>query len=207
MLGATASLHQQGIEPEHGDGKVVITLSEKSGEVLSKVDDIRRWRVEPTMLRGWKQVRGGAPPPGPSSLGSVIASAKPKASTRAKKKVAAEVSDMKTAVEVNANDARRTPAGRSAIMLLVEDLFEADRAAFASAPCFGADGTCRLKFDGASNWRWAELLSAAPDTLECMSLGKRIEATISNNLLYRRDLQNGCGRSNLYKVIAYVVKR
>ena len=130
------------------------------------MDEVRRWRVEPTMLRGWKQVRGAAPPPGPSSLGSVIA--KSKTATKAKKKVAAEVKEMKTAAEVTANDVRRTPSGQSAIMLLVEDLFEVDRATFPSTPAFGADGTCRLKLDGASNFRWAEILSAAPDTLECM---------------------------------------
>lgn len=48
-------MRSSGTEPDEGDGKVQLLLSESSGELLSKVDGVKRWRVQPTMVRGWKK--------------------------------------------------------------------------------------------------------------------------------------------------------
>ena len=42
----------QGIEPETGNGLVKILLAESCGDVLAKLEGIKRWRVQPTMICG-----------------------------------------------------------------------------------------------------------------------------------------------------------
>ena len=64
---------------------------------------------------------------------------------------------------------RRTVAGREAVKVLMETLFESDCNAFGRAPAFASDGTCRMKFDGADKFKWDDILSVAPKAIEWLS--------------------------------------
>jgi len=55
--------------------------------------------------------------------------------------------------------------------MLMKELNSIDSERFSSTPAFGADGKCRLKFEGASACTWPMLLDASPGAFECLQLG------------------------------------
>ena len=89
-------------------------------------------------------------------------------SKKQKKKKKYNIPEVKGADEVIHSDIRRTPEGRSMIMLLVQNLYEVDQHVHPRAPVFDSDGRCRLKFEGASMFTWEAILEEAPAAMESM---------------------------------------
>ena len=99
----------------------------------------------------------------------------PKISKKKNEGKKAEVKKSKPVIPVSEWDdscIRRTKAGRSAIIELLRGLFQLDEVVFPDAPAFEPDGTCRLKFEGAQELKWEELLAASPEAFETLYLGK-----------------------------------
>ena len=67
------------------------------------------------------------------------------------------------------NTLRRNGAGHSAILLLMEEIFDIDAGKFASAPVFADDGSCRMKFEGASKITRKEMYDISPKVMECLA--------------------------------------
>lgn len=170
------ALPAQGIEPETGDGLVKIVLAESCGDVLAKLEGIKRWRVQPTMLRGARKVAAHGDETGLSGMGQkkkrlrlrTKKRAKKELIPKGKKKKTHNVPEVKGADEVTDNEIRRTPEGRAMIKLLLQNIYEVDQHVHPSAPVFGSDGRCRLKFEGASMFTWEGVLDAAPAAMESM---------------------------------------
>jgi len=180
-------MRSSGTEPDEGDGKVRLLLSESSGELLSKVDGVKRWRVQPTMVRGWKKTNSI-----PLHVGKGCIKSKLKRGTHAskkglkskketqdedetlsktkKKKADSHIPQVKTASDVTADDIRRSVDGHEAIKLVFQEIYEIDAKTFPSNPVFDSQGCCRLKFEGASSFTWSEVLKASPLALEAMHL-------------------------------------
>ena len=160
-------------------------MSESSGELLAKVDGVKRWRVQPTMVRGWKKVHAM-----PLSMGKGSVKAKLKKATKVAKKVLktkkanedesdpkkkkkasepkSHIPEVKSAGDVTEDDIRRNADGHQAIKLLLQEIYEIDGKCFPSNPVFDSQGCCRLKFEGASSYTWSEVLEASPLALEAM---------------------------------------
>lgn len=164
-----------------------IKLTPESAEVLSRVEGLQRWCVDPTMTRGSKKEKDSitAKETGLPKVTKESKSTKKKpgivhASNPFKKKKikAPKVKKLETS-EISAATIRRTVAGREAIKVLMEKLFESDCNAFGSAPAFSSDGTCRMKFEGAEKFTWDGILSVAPKAIEWMSL-----ATFCSSFLF-----------------------
>ena len=185
-----------GTEPESGDGFFKVKLSEESGNVLAKIEGIKRWRVQPTMVRGSKTPGTGAlkltfnrfgarrrKKDGQQKAGKKKAT-NPKTKTKkvAKKeegsskekekgKSKGHVPEIKAPDELEAQDIRRTPEGRKAICSIMEHIYEIDLQNFPAAPVFDSQGICRMKFPNADTFRWMDLLNASGHALEAMRLG------------------------------------
>ena len=172
------ALPAQGIEPETGDGLVKIVLAESCGDVLAKLEGIKRWRVQPTMLRGARKVAAHGDETGLSGMGQkkrkrlrvrTKKGAKKELIPKGKKKKKTHnVPEVKGADEVTEKEICRTPEGRAMIKLLLQNIYEMDQHVHPSAPVFGSDGRCRLKFEGASMFTWEGVLDAAPAAMEAM---------------------------------------
>ena len=193
-----------GVEPDAGDGRVLITLSESSAEVLTKVDGIKRWRVQPTMVRGSRSTQGVPVPrvgvsqrlkgrsrktkaksakakknaqAGPKSKhGKVTGTGKGIMQKGTKKTVhkGAAIPEVKAPGDITVDDIRRSDDGREAIKLLVQELYEIDMEKNPASPVFDAAGHCRMKFEGASDYTWQCLLDAAPQAMESLLLVSKI---------------------------------
>jgi hypothetical protein len=121
------ALPAQGIEPETGDGLVKIVLAESCGDVLAKLEGIKRWRVQPTMLRGARKVAAHGDETGLSGMGQKKKRLRLRTKKRAKKELIPKgkkkthnVPEVKGADEVTDNEIRRTPEGRAMIKLLLQ---------------------------------------------------------------------------------------
>ena len=186
-------MRSPGNEPDEGDGKVSLVLSESSGELLSKVDGVKRWRVQPTMVRGWKKTNAVPLHVGKGIKSKLRRSKRVAQSRKAKgsktqkeqkeqkedgnasqtqnKKKSGHIPQVKTAADVTADDIRRSVDGHEAIRMVVQDIYEIDLKSFPSNPVFDAQGRCRMKFEGASSYTWSEVLQASPEAFEAMHLG------------------------------------
>lgn len=65
---------------------------------------------------------------------------------------------------------RRTKAGRDCIKELMVRLCNLHEQVFSSSPAFDVHGNCRMKFAGAGDLTWSQLLDDAPSALEAMQL-------------------------------------
>ena len=174
----------EGTEPETGDGKVTVVLSEKCDDVLGKLENIKRWRVQPTMVRGSMKTPADM---GSSSLAAKLgkmhhsakkpakkvqqkALKKPTTTSKTKKKSSHNVAEIKSADELTAQDFGRDATGEESIRLFVQHLYDTDLEMNPKAKVFDAEGQCRLKFDGASKFKWPALRDCAPRALEAMQL-------------------------------------
>lgn len=76
------------------------------------------------------------------------------------------------ASEVCAASIRRNEAGRFAVGVTMQKLYDLDCKQFPRRPCFDRQGSCRMKFDGASQCTWAQMLDISPKVLEAMQFGR-----------------------------------
>ena len=65
---------------------------------------------------------------------------------------------------------RRNDEGRQCILDFMTQLHSLDEKRFGSTPAFSIDGSCGMKFEGASKLKWDDMLKASPDVFESMRL-------------------------------------
>ena len=172
------------MQPSNGAGKMKVILTPESGEVLNRVGGIKKWLVMPTMTRGARKMGG------PLHCNAAAAKSKAKAAKATPKGSAAKAlkiskmvkkkkKDKKAKVpkvvslsvgEITDTSFRRNVAGRQSVTVMIKKLYESDQQAFPSAPVFAADGSCRMKFPGASEFKWDEIVESAPKAVENMPL-------------------------------------
>ena len=175
-----------GEEPEAGDGKMKITLSQESADMLVLLEEMRKWRVQPTMTRGANSVK--TKPTHVKSFVGVDVKKKRRRGMKVKKELKEKkekkkkkkhipanstkdnVQEIKAADDIEEKDIRRGPGGQANIRILVQDLYDTDRQLFPKNPCFDEHGKCRMSFQGASLRTWEEILDASPATMESMYL-------------------------------------
>ena len=180
-----------GTEPESGDGFFKVKLSEESGNVLAKLEGIKRWRVQPTMVRGAKKAGTGSMKFAFKRFGArrrrkdvgkkdgkkkvskhnVKKHEKQEDAEKGKSKSKGHIPEIKAPDELGPQDIRRTPEGRKAICSIMEHIYEIDLQEFSSAPVFDSEGKCRMKFPNADSFSWPELLNASGHAVEAMRLG------------------------------------
>ena len=180
-----------GKQPLDGDGKVKVTLSEESSDVLAKVPDLKKWRVAPTMTRGSRAAYKDQIERAKAHMGTMQVKMQKKlkakkdsvkknqkAEKKAEKKklkkqekkeakAKSKLADLSTE-DLSAAHFRRTSAGRAAIKLLMTELHALDCKQFGQSPCFDGSGHCRLKMDGASTVTWDEIHATSPAVMESM---------------------------------------
>ena len=168
------SCPKPGTQPKAGDGDVKIVLTPEGQGVLEKVPALKRWSVAPPMTRGSKNLAEKAANSKKNTAGNKKQKPKVKIPKRVKKgkkdkkdkkhkrKPVAETS------ELNEASFRRHERGRDCIRAFMRDLFQQDENAFASAPAFDAEGFCRMKFEGAKDITWCQVLESSPLALEQM---------------------------------------
>lgn len=152
--------------PQDNCGNVKIVLSEASARALDHVEDLETWSVQPTMIRGAKNVV-------PSDVEPLtkFAGKRPKKASGKVDKINKKVKAAGAPKEPSpSDDYRRNAKGRDAIMQRVQDFINMDTRIFAGNPTFYTDGKCRINYDGASNFSTAEIVAAAPQCLECVFL-------------------------------------
>ena len=162
------------MEPEDGDGKVQITLTEESGDVLSRVQGMKQWRVGPTMVRGSNKLLDDLPkaetlPPKKRKQKDVEEKSKvkePKGKSKTKKN-----NDDVVDLDLGPDKLSRTNKGRSTtIRFMMEEILRLDETAFSSIPLFHKEGACRMKFTGAEHMTRERLLAGASDAFDAMCL-------------------------------------
>ena len=164
--------------PTDPDGEVHVVLTRESVEALARIPEMRVWEVGPTMVRGSK---------GKSikrSCASMMANTRKqgraqKVKKADKKSARLKVRKLKKKNEVVDGlglcdaDFRRTPVGREHIRAIFQELHILDQQAFRDSPTFSPEGTLRMKFDGASNFTWDQVLSSSAKALENMYFGHK----------------------------------
>lgn len=155
------------------DDNMEITLTKEAGDVLALMEGIKKWRVQPTMVRGAKQVSESY------NLKKELAmkwkqvkkntnKAPAKASKTKSKKI---VPELKAPQEHTAEEIRRTEDKRLVIQTLLQDLYELDLSLFPQHLVFHAGGgACRMKFPGASRFKWKDVLENSGHAMEAMHL-------------------------------------
>lgn len=156
----------------------MVVLSKESADALANVPDLGRWSVAPTMLRGAVKTSDmlGIPKKKEPKL-------KPsKAAAKEQKKTVLEELDQdaskKKNQEVPVSDLtykhyRRSAAGGLNMKNKLREIFELDKKAFESVPCFDMEtGKCRLKLEQANLWTWPEMLDIAPECFDKLYLIK-----------------------------------
>ena len=63
--------------------------------------------------------------------------------------------------------------GRDRIRAVFQELHILDQQAFRDTPTFSPEGVLRMKFDGASNFTWEQVLSASAKAMENMYFGHK----------------------------------
>lgn len=148
-----------------------IVLSEASADVLARVEGMRRWYVAPTMTRGSKKMGDNSTQKKPEKN-----KGQPKAKTslvlkktkkRIRKSKAPKVSTLSIG-EITSESFRGNVAGRNCITLFMEKIYSLDVKVFGMAPAFAENEICRLKFPGAGEFKWPEILEIAPKDIEFM---------------------------------------
>eukprot|EP00435_Cladocopium_sp_Y103_P026569 s3829_g6.t1 len=177
-------------EPSEGGGRFEIVLTEDSAEVLTKTENIKKWKVPHTMTRGSKNA--GTEPIQKTQkrvikLVSKFAKKVEKSKAAKKKKSKKEKKEKKekpqkeekagkksapAAEALGPDSIRRTAAGHAAILKKMEILFDLGAEKFVAAPAFNDDGTCRMKFDGANKITWREVYKVSPKVFESMYLSQ-----------------------------------
>ena len=157
-------------------GKVTVEISPESADALALVSSLKTdWDVAPTMIRGSKKTPGqlGRPPPDPKKkkYGSISTQGLPGARKRKRADDdEAEFAEM-SAENMTDKDYRKTPKGRHAIKLKMQQLFDIDVEMFPLARTFDPQTLkCRLKDEGAQLLMWDQFLNAAPDYMIAMFL-------------------------------------
>ena len=157
-------------------GKVTVEISPESADALALVSSLKTdWDVAPTMIRGSKKTPGqlGRPPPDPKKkkYGSISTQGLPGARKRKRADDdEAEFAEM-SAENMTDKDYRKTPKGRHAIKLKMQQLFDIDVEMFPLARTFDPQTLkCRLKDEGAQLLMWEQFLNAAPDYMIAMFL-------------------------------------
>lgn len=184
--------------PEKGDDKVIVTLSAQSAAALTNVENIQRWRVDPTMTRGSKNSNDSKAFSFSFSAKRKYAKSKatkPKMKTTQKKKgkknsekeKKEKTENKKTIHVLSVDDLRprdigRTEQGRNTVRALVVSILDADKAKFPKSPIFDGDGVCRMKFEGAANFTWPQIREGSPGAIECLSFGKQAMAMDGNGM-------------------------
>ena len=140
-----------------------VILTKDSAQALAKVETLKVWEVGHTMVRGQKKL--------PEVVAEGTVDGKKRAPKRKPKAKAAEAAPLEEEEAITEESIRRSTAGRSAIKVLMRQLFLLDSRIFATAPAFDLEGRCRLKLPGASNVTWNQVLEASPQGIECLCLG------------------------------------
>ena len=178
----------QGKQPNQGSGRVEITLSDASADVLAKVEGLQCWHVGPTMQRGSNH---------PDDLPKVKnqsqkkpTEAKPKEiPVKSEKEGSAEVKEKKSKkdakkkvcvadLDLTADSFARNhaAAGENCKSMMLE-ILQLDANAFPKSPLFGPDGVCRMTFDGASSMTRDRVLEHVWPTVDCMQLDFNVNAS------------------------------
>ena len=169
----TSFCSHPGQDPEDGDGDVKIVLTDASASALAHVHGMKKWRVGPTMTRGSKAVTSvkgvlsqKMPAPKMKKV-KVTKMLKPRKKKEKTEKPVVATVDPGAWSEISF---RRTPQGREAIKSVMLELWEQDKAAHPHSPVFDDSGRCRMKFQGASNFKWEEILEASGKCMEQLYL-------------------------------------
>lgn len=150
---------------------MVIRLSQASADVLSHIDDIKKWRVQPTMTRGAKAMSSKRAP-FKLNLPKSKAKAKPKQKGKGKKKASHD--EVLAPEDFKCQDFTRNEQGHITIRACVSDLYSVDQKIFPTIPLFNAEKKCRMKFEGAMNHTWPEILDIVPYAFEHMCFDRKI---------------------------------
>lgn len=159
-----------------------IFLSKDSADILAKIDGIKRWRVQPPMVRGGR--KGSKDESVMKGVKSKLRqpACKKKCKTKAPKvkkekksktkhaKSRCNVEEKKAVDDFKPDDIRRSDDGRETIRAWLQDIYEIDLVTFPMSKLFDEEGRCRMKFDGAKKFQLPQLLEAAPMAIECMHL-------------------------------------
>lgn len=135
-----------GLHPLTGCNWLEVILTSTSADALAKVEDLETWTVPPTMVRGSKA----------ASVAKAKAKAAPKVRATISKAKANSLLKPKFNMDVDAPEEeelpyRRTKLGREQISAALMAVRKKDWERFPSNPVFGANGECRMKFDGAQS--------------------------------------------------------
>ena len=155
-----------------------IVLSEEAADALSRVPNLKQWRVGPTMTRGSNKALDELPVP--PKIDNKKRKAKAAAKPVAKEKKA-KISEPVVSLEMGVDSfARKHPARPQACRHFLEELLRLDTAAYGSIALFNSQGVCRMKFEGAEKVTLTDVLNHAPAALEhmCLALAWQLMALV-----------------------------
>lgn len=152
-----------------------IKLSAESGDVLTRVEGMKRWHVMPTMTRGSKQAQKGVPRPKADHVHDAETS---KAKRQKKNPVKANLLH----VDIGAEHITRSQSGAETIRTIMTEIQRLDESIYSAAKMFEDNGTCRMKFEGASLMNWETILEKSPEAFSAMYLDSHRLSDVPDNL-------------------------
>ena len=161
-----------GVLPFESHGRVIIELSEASGEALNKVQDIESWSVGPTMKRGAGKGNAFAQDPAPKSRRRIrkktIVKKSALKNNKAKAKAQAKNRPEVSLEPPEAHDFRRGAKGHEHIREELRMLMDLASEKFPQSPIFDSNGNCRMKGAVAKKITRSQILEQGPLCIEAL---------------------------------------